>query len=144
MRNSSLLKRTKVLTIVCILPIILSSCKSTQTTYYSQRENYISVSGTISSIKYNENSSALYIEFSELSPVLDDSCFKIVEKNLQIAQANKIDYKLQVGKRIDFITAPKYFGDGYIMPIVAISIDGENLLNFEDGYKNLLDWLSGT
>ena len=40
-----------------------------------------------------------------------------------------------------FITAPRHFGDGYVMPIVAISINGESLLDFNDGYANLMNWL---
>ena len=65
----------------------------------------------------------------------------IVGENLEIVKANRIDDKLKIGEQITFITAPKYFGDGYVMPIVAISISGENMLDFEEGYKNLLDWL---
>ena len=123
--------------------VFLYSCDSPRKIkYYSQKENYISVTGTVSTITYNQDSTALYIDLCELSPVLDDTCFKIVGKNLEIVQTNKIDDKLKIGEQITFITAPKYFGDGYVMPIVAISINGENLLNFEEGYENLLDWLS--
>ena len=129
-----------IITSTCIL---LCSCNSSgKIEYYSQKENYTSVTGTVSSIKYNEDATALYIDISELSPVLDDTCFKIAGENLEIVKANKIDDKLKTGERITFVTAPKYFGDGYVMPIVAISINGENLLDFEEGYKNLLDWLS--
>ena len=137
-RNSSL--KLIIITSICVL---LCSCNSSGTIeYYSQKENYISVTGTVSSIKYNEEVTALYIDFSELSPVLDDTCFKIVGENLEIVKANRIDDKLKIGEQITFITAPKYFGDGYVMPIVAISISGENMLDFEEGYKNLIDWLS--
>ena len=128
---------------VYVMCTFLYSCNSISLKkYYSQKENYISVTGTISSIKYNEEATALYIDFSELSPVLDDTCFKIVGENLDIVKANRIDDKLKIGEQIIFITAPKSFGDGYVMPIVSISISGENMLNFEEGYKNLLDWLS--
>lgn len=132
-----------VIIAACILLVSLCSCSSAkQSKYYSQRENYISVTGTVSHIKYNEDRTALYVAFSEMSPVLDDKNFKIVGENLKIAKANKIDDKLKVGEEITFITAPRYFGDGYVMPIVAISINGEVLLDFEVGYENLLDWLS--
>lgn len=132
-----------VIIAACILLVSLCSCSSAkQSKYYSQRENYISVTGTVSHIKYNEDSTALYVAFSEMSPVLDDKNFKIVGENLEIVKANKIDDKLKIGEEITFITAPRYFGDGYVMPIVAISINGEVLLDFEVGYENLLDWLS--
>ena len=143
MNKISLLKLFMIITTICILLVLLCSCNSSQIIeYYSLKENYISVTGTVSNIKYNENTTALYIDLSELSPVLDDTCFKIVGENLEIVKANKIDDKLKTGEQITFITAPKYFGDGYVMPIVAISINGENLLDFEEGYRNLLDWLS--
>ncbi len=143
MNKISLLKLIMIITTTCILLVLLCSCNSSEIIeYYSQKENYISVTGTVSDIKYNEDTTALYIDLSELSSVLDDTCFKIVGENLKIVKANKIDDKLKTGEQITFITAPKYFGDGYVMPIVAISISGENLLDFEEGYKNLLDWLS--
>ena len=143
MKKFSLLKLIMIITTACILLVLLCSCNSPEKIkYYSQKENYLSVTGTVSNIKYNEDTTALYIDLSELSPVLDDTCFKIVGENLEIVRANKIDDKLKTGEQITFITAPKYFGDGYVMPIVAISISGENLLDFEEGYENLLDWLS--
>ena len=123
--------------------VFLCSCNSPRKIkYYSQKENYISVTGTVSNITYDEDSTALYIDLCELSSVLEDTCFKIVGENLEIVQTNKIDDKLKIDEQITFITAPKYFGDGYVMPIVAITIHGENLLDFEEGYENLLDWLS--
>ena len=143
MKNFSLLKLIMIITTTCILLVLLCSCNSSEIIeYYSQKENYISVTGTVSNIKYNEDTTALYIDLSELSPVLDDTCFKIVEENLEIVKANKIDDKLKTGEQITFITAPKYFGDGYVMPIVSMSTSSGNLLDFEEGYKNLLDWLS--
>ena len=140
MKRKFLLKLIMSIMFICVL---LCSCNSSEIIeYYSQKENYISVTGTVSSIKYNEEATALYIDFSELSPILDDTCFKIVGENLEIVKANRIDDKLKIGEQITFVTAPKYFGDGYVMPIVAISISGENMLGFEEGYKNLIDWLS--
>ena len=139
MRRNSLLKSIIIITTVCIL---LCSCNSSKIIeYYSQKENYISVTGTVTSMKYNEDDTVLYVDFSELSSVFDDTCFKIVGENLEIVNANKIADKLKIGEQVTFITAPKYFGDGYVIPIVAISINGENLLDFEEGYGNLLDWL---
>ena len=136
-------KKLVAITTICSMFILLCSCNSSEKIkYYSQKENYISVTGTVLNIKYNEDSTALYIDLSELSHALDDTCFKIVGKNLEIVRVNKIDDKLELGDQITFITAPKYFGDGYVMPMVAISISGENLLDFKEGYENLLDWLS--
>ena len=143
MKKFCLVKSIMIITTACIMLVFLCSCNSSEIIkYYSQKENYISVTGIVSNVKYNDDSTALYVDLSELSPVLDDTCFKIVGENLEIVRTNKIDDKLKAGGQITLITAPKYFGDGYVMPVVAISISGENLLDFQEGYINLLNWLS--
>lgn len=109
--------------------------------YYSQKENYVNATGTVSYFSYNDDCTSLYLDFSELTPAFDDTCFKIVGNNLLIVKSNGIDEKIQLGDQVDFVTAPKYFGDGYVMPIVAITVDGENLLGFDEGLVNLLIWL---
>ena len=109
--------------------------------YYAEKDNYISVSGTVSHIAYDENGEFLSLGISDISYQLDDNAFKIVGDNLRIALANDFEDKVLIGTKIDFITAPKYFGDGYIMPIVAISVNGESILDYEEGYLNLLKWL---
>ena len=58
-----------------------------------------------------------------------------------IVQNNGIEQKINVGDRVEFVSAPRYFGDGYVMPIVQISVDGEELLSFDTGFVNLNDWL---
>lgn len=128
---------------VCILLAFLCACSAEKLDYYSQRENYVRATGTITHIKYNDDHTGLYLAFSNLSREFDDTSFKIVGSNLQIAQSNGIDSKLELGGEVSFMTAPKYFGDGYVMPIVAISINGESLLDFEDGYDNWLEYLRG-
>ena len=142
MKNIILQKSIVLIITACIVLAFLCSCNSSKIKYYSQKENYKRVTGVVTSVKYNEDATIMYIDLCELSPALDDTCFKIVGENLKMLKANKIDDKLKMGEQITFITAPKYFGDGYVMPIVAISISGENLLDFEEGYNNLLDWLS--
>lgn len=141
MRIISLRKCILILTVFCLL-IFLSSCMSAQMlSYYSDEGNYVRASGTITYIAYNEDGTALYLNFSELTPGFSDTCFKIVGENLLIIQENGIDEKLQVGDCVDFISAPRYFGDGYVMPIVALSADDEVFLAYDDSVANLLKWL---
>ncbi len=70
-----------------------------------------------------------------------DNCFKTVGDNLLISQQNGIDEKIKLGDEVTFISAPRYFGDGYVMPIVAVSIGGECILEFNEGVVNLLSWM---
>ena len=140
--NSVKFARIVLLPIILLLSISLTSCYTIrERMYYSEKDNYINVTGTVNYIVYNDDHTALYFEFSDLNPEFGDNCFKIVGKNLMIVQENGIDKKIELGDEIQFITAPRYFGDGYVMPIVGISVDGETLLDFEQGYDNFLEWL---
>ena len=143
-----------VLLSICMI-ILFSSCKNNigqvifdvldqkpeKRVYYSKLENYVEATGTVDHIMYSDDYTELCLGFSDLTPSFDDDSFEIVGKNLAIAQKNGIDEKIKLGDTVNFITAPEYFGDGYIMPIVAISVNGETLLEFEDGFKNYLNWL---
>lgn len=136
------LKRIVFVILISYLIIFSTSCAGKEMKeYYSQKSNYISAEGIVTHISYNEDKTALYLGFSDLNPQFDDNSFKIVGDNVPIVQQNGIDDKIKKGYKVNFITAKRYFGDGYVMPIVEISINDEELLSFEEGFFNLLKWL---
>ena len=127
---------------ICLLVLVVSSCTDTnkeKINYYSNDQNYIEITGTINHIVFDDEQKVLYLGFSNLSQKTDDDCFKVVGDSYSIV----INYKeyIQIGKTATFVTAPKYYGDGYIMPIASLSIDDHDVLKYEDGFTNLLDWL---
>ena len=146
MSKISLRSRKSIVFILALcLAFLLSSCFSytmKKKVYYSQEDNYVNAMGTVTRIYYNDDYTALSFVFTELTPRFDGPTFKIVGDNLSIVEDRGINQKIKVGDRVEFITAPEYFGDGYVMPIVAISINGEELLTFDEGFPNLLKWLS--
>lgn len=132
-----------VLSCLIVLSGLLTSCLSIRyRIYYPVKDNYIEVSGVVIHMKYSDDHTVLYIAFSDMDRKLDDRSFEIVGENLRIVEKNGIDDKIKIGDRVTFITAPKYFGDGYVMPIVAISANGESLLDFDEGFKNFMDYLN--
>ena len=142
MKNINFKRVALELFLLCLVVVILSSCTAAKKRdYYSQKSNYITATGTVSHISYNEDKTALYLGFSDLAPQLDDNSFKIVGDNLPIVQEKGIDEKAKIGDQVSFVTAPRYFGDGYVMPIVEICVNEEELLEFEEGLDNLLKWL---
>lgn len=67
-----------IITISAICLFVLSSCSNDKKQqYYSDKTNYISVTGTVTHIKYNSENDALYLGFSDLQPTCDDNTFKI-------------------------------------------------------------------
>ena len=130
----------KVIPFLFIIFLLFNFCEMAQELpYYSDKNNYISATGIVDYIKYSDD--GLYLGFSDLDPKFSDSTFKIVGKNFKIVQENGIEEKLEIGDEVEFITAPRYFGDGYIVPIAGISVDGEVLLDFEQGYENYIEWI---
>lgn len=130
--------------IVSVAFLTLVSCDTKEMIeYYAEKSNYVSITGTVSYVKLSEDSSALYLAFDDMSRQLSDNCFKVIGNNLIILQDSLGEVKIQLGDKLEFITAPRYFGDGYVMPIVSIQKDGVELLSFEDGVNNLLAWLDG-
>ncbi len=130
-----------VVSLLCVLMLLTSCTDSKMRKYYAEKDNYITVTGTVTHLKYNEAKTVLYIGFSDLNTRLDDNTFKIEGKNFSIVEENGIGEKIQLGDTVEFVTAPRYFGDGYIMPIVAISAHDETLLTFEEGFPNYLEFL---
>lgn len=132
-----------VLSCLIVLSGLLTSCLSIRyRIYYPVKDNYIEVSGVVIYMEYSDDHTVLYIAFSDMDRKLDDRSFKIVGENLRIVEKNGIVDKIKIGDRVTFVTAPKYFGDGYVMPIVAISANGESLLDFDEGFKNFMDYLN--
>ena len=126
---------------ICLL-LGLSACSLMQERkYYEGKSNYVEAKGTVAYISCNEENKALYIDFSVTEPVFDDTCFKIVGDNYDIVKKNGINNVLKVGSDVTFITAPKCFGDGYVMPIVSISVGEDTFLTFNEGFPNLINWL---
>ena len=134
--------RRSIIIILTLYVLLFCACDSGKMReYYEEKENYITATGTITHIQYSGSESALYLGFSkDLDPSCDGTDFKIVGKNLSVIQKNPNYGTLEIGTEIQFVTAPKYWGDGYVMPIVAMTVNGEEWLSFDEGHNNFLKW----
>jgi len=140
-KNRTCLCFFALLVCTCLLLTACFSLTRKEKAYYKERDNYITVTGIVADVHYNEDLEAFYFNFYELTPKLDDRYLKIVGDNVRIAEENGMMDRIGEGSVVEFVTAPRYFGDGYVMPIVALSCDGVCFLEFEEGYLNLLAWL---
>lgn len=107
--------------------------------YYSNEENFVEVTSEINHIVWNHSEQCVTIGLSNVPETFSDNCFDIEEENYKIVFENGGEEYLQLGTSVTIVTAPRYFGDGYIMPIVAIKVGEYELLNYEDGYKGLME-----
>ena len=124
--------------------VLFSSCYTImERKYYADKSNYVNATGVVDFLNYSENPARLYVSFNDLEPnVFSTSGFKLVGENAELVLERGIKEKLKLGDRVEFISAPEYFGDGYVMPIVSITVNGEELLSFEEGYAGLMKYLN--
>ena len=101
--------------------------------------NYITEEAVVDTITYDKKLEYIGIRLSDISDAYQGERFIIEGENLDVVIENDILGKIKTNDIIDFTSAPAYFGNGYVMPIVQLSIDGETLLSFEEGYANLLE-----
>ena len=131
----------KIVCFVLIFEVILSLTGCYQVRekeYYSDENNYITEEAVVDNIIFDEDNNSIYFWLSQIDEAYQDSTFKIEGKNVNVLIDNKIFEKVEIGSEFTYTSAPHYFVDGYCMPIVAISYNGEELLSFEEGYENLM------
>ncbi len=125
-----------------LLVFVLSSCRYSDYLLakkmlekYSNDQNYVELSGEI--IESNKNT--VVIKCTELknyrsSP--DEICTYYIYSNQILDLAS--------GDHINFVTVPFHFYNGHKFPIVELKIDGNTLLEFEEGKENLIEWVKLT
>lgn len=129
-----------------LIAVFLTGCYSVQMrTYYSNRDNLLSVTGTVTKITYGENSNhktenALVLCLSDMTVELDDNVFVMIPENLELAKVNGIQ-DMSVGDTVSITSAPRYFYDFFKYPIIAMTVNGKEVLDTETGYSNFIDWL---
>ena len=133
---------TKTVVMVVLL-LALVGCggvaKSVEKEYYMDINNYITEEAVVDTINYDKKLEYIGIRLSEISDAYQGERFIIEGENLDIVLANGILEKIEPNSVVEFTSAPAFFGNGYLMPIVQLSVNGETLLSFEEGYANLLE-----
>ena len=125
---------------IILLLLCLAGCQSED--YYADESNYITAVGTVVHIQYTNDGEELYLGISGLGSEFADVNFRIIGASLTAAQGRGIDGKLQIGDEVTFISAPSYFGDGYVVPIAALTVHGETLVEFDEGFESIRQWMA--
>lgn len=107
--------------------------------YYAQEGNFVEVTGEVGHLSWNEEDERALFSLTELPEGFSDVDFDLEEDNFRIVADREGAAYLQVGATVTFMAAPRYFGNGYTVPAASLSVDGIELLSFEEGYKNLLN-----
>lgn len=142
-----------VLLIVLILCLLFSftSCGLIQAKerrklidYYKNVDNFIQAAGTVVEILDQEEDCLLVLTFGEdvkssvSSPQVFASRRLLIEgENYTAVKSKGFDEKIKVGSFLEFTTVVKALTQK-ARPIVSLTVDGETLLDFEEGYQGLM------
>lgn len=100
---------------------------------YSDDQNYVTLTGEVTEFDKNN----VIIKCEELRNYLS------YQKELcdyYIYSDNFVQLKAE--DEIEFVTVPFHFYNGHKLPIVELKKDGITLLAYEEGKKNLIDWVN--
>ena len=104
---------------------------------YSNNENYITLQGEIIEINNTNNNVFVTIKCEELKKYIPNE--KDVSEYLIFSN---YDIDIQDGDNVRFITSNIRFKYTRWLPIVSIIRDDIILLEFNEGKKNLIDWVN--
>ena len=142
---NKIIRRLCVLAVLIGTMAVLSSCHSIrERKYYSEKDNYVTATGVVSYLRYDtEPETWICVGLDDLNPdVFETTGFALVGKNAEIVTERGMKKKkVKLGDVVEFVSAPHCFGNGYSLPIVSITVNGEELLTFEEGYEGLLEYL---
>jgi len=120
--------------------VSVSGCyASREKAYYSNRDNFITEEAIVENIIYIQESNKIVLWLADIDPSYQAKEFMISGNNASEAIENEIMSKVNIGDTIIFTSAPHYFGNGYFMPIIGITIENTEILNMETGYQNLMN-----
>ena len=138
---------TKLLVVVVVLSqlILCSIWKKKQIwDYYQTKDCFISSSGTITFIYHDATNQEICLSLSDIDPRFDDRRFVITGMNYTIVMERGLLDDLSIGDSVEFIGAPRVFWDGYVLPMIEITVDDEQFLDAKTGYDHFIEWLRAT
>ncbi len=113
--------------------------------YYKETKNFISLTVEVEDFYYvageGRRIEAYYLVTTSKPTGFSDRTFVIEGRNAELVRLTGAEQKISRGSLIEIISAPRYFYDGYDMPIAGMTIQNDDVLLFPTGYENLQNQL---
>ncbi len=129
-------------TILTFVFILLAFCSCNFNTplrkkmleYYSDDDNYVELQGSVISPENDRG-------YMEIDILTESHGFPLNAQTGYGEFESGLIYNLNPGDEITFISAPMYFYNGHVLPIMALKKDEVVILAFEDGKSSYLAWI---
>ena len=140
------MKKVCSLFLIIVALISCSSCGAPNFVikkYYRDKSNFKEYTAIVEGYGdfWNE-SNMIYLDIGSSGGDLQTSSIYLFGENANIARKNQIWDVIRIGSEITFSASNAIFYDGYLIPMIALSCQGEVLLEFDQGQKNQIDWFT--
>ena len=130
------IKKNKFLLIyvICAFIVIYGAISLFKNSFNELFDDYnlITLDVTVSKMEMDTNHVTLtFVEYPDCDYIITSDNFVIVSEN-------RFNERVNIGTKVVVRTFPKYTESFDLIPIVAISVDDEVLLDEEKGYENFL------
>ena len=130
-----------IITIYILIPVLFNLPYEVQELfYYRKQDNYQTVDAVVDTMEYDDNTSKLYmsLQIDAGRPFESHWEYILYPASADTAIQAGILEEVHPGDTVTITIAPRVFGDGYRIPVAAISHEGKSYLIFEDGWENIL------
>lgn len=122
------------LTIMLTFIILLLGGGFSHARFYANPQNYVQVDAVITFLNHVDDGT-IYLNIDT-----DTSGFwpplRLVPDNAAIANSKGFLADVEVGDAVSLFSSNAYFGDGYVLPVVAIMTDDKEYLDLSTGIAN--------
>ena len=132
---------TIILTFYIVIPFLFNlPYEVHELFYYRNLKNYHTVDAVVDTMEYNDDTNQLYLDlFIDAGrPFESHWQYTLFPESADTAIQAGILKDVHPGDTVTITVAPSVIGDGYRIPIAAISHDGKNYLTFDVGWENIL------
>ncbi len=142
------MKKLCIFILIFIVLINFVSCilntplRNSMVDYYKCESNYEKFNGIIASI--NNSRDGIVLEVTILD--LQHNYPLNTNGNQEFLLINSIEenFNLEIKEEVTLISAPKFFYNGHILPVVYLEKNGEVLLEYTVGKECYLNWIVTT
>ena len=128
-----------ILTVYIVIPVLFNlPYEVHELFYYRNLNNYQTVDAVVDTMEYDGNKLYLELYIDAGRPFEPHWQYILFPASTDtVIQAGFLE-EVQPGETVTVTIAPRVIGDGYRIPIAAISQEGKSYLTFDVGWENLL------
>ncbi len=129
--------------LILVLLFLCASCGAPNfriRQYYQDESHFKEYKATVKGYyDYWGDSNLIHLYIGDTGGDFSSSSIYLIGENANAARKNQIWNVIRIDSEITFVTSEAIFYDGYMLPIVALSCQGEELLDYDQGRQNLIE-----